>query len=561
MPVAVGGNQSLAAATTFSPAPNAGFGVGDVRYLDNSLSDYALSPMLSLGVGEAFSENGPTAWNGSVNDTVVIRHDLGDARGADFYICSGLAGANSFYRPIAAHLEYSDDDSAWSTVENFTGLGDGGQPGLQNWLIRWDTAAAGTHRYWRVTLTHGGTWLFVDRTLLGGNVVSFGRAITFSDAPFGSFPARVADVLEPGDSDYRNDVSNGIMWGRRGRADETSQGQYAGWVASTGATRSATVDLGSALGADYVYITGYYGTELVQRPSAIHIEFSDDNSAWTTHENKTGLSAGGQPGARKWLVRSLIAGETHRYWRFTFTVVADWLFLGSIDFTSGWVNHAIGQPYTVTPGANAAIPDAQPATLLVGADWEAATGGKLTNFEVGNWAVVGTATGWQLNTAATGTARFDLGSDFGGDHAVFYGQHGPTSGMRTPASVTIEYSDDDSNWTPVLSKTGLTKTQSSKARWVAVADVSSAGAHRYWRGVISTDVNDLFYAFTQFELWAQTATPPAGVTGTGAATLADTTSAGTGVFTGVTPPPSGGGNRMGGNKAIRRSPTTTRTTR
>lgn len=494
-------NQLFAAATTFTPSPHASFPAGEVRYLDGTLSNYVTAPMLTLGVTEALGESFNTGWNGSTNDTVVIHQDLGEARSADFYIVQGYFGTSSIYRPIAAHLEYSDDDSSWTTVENFTGLGDGGQPGGQNWLIRWDTSAEGSHRYWRVTLTHGGTWVFVDAIRFGGPVVSYGRAITLSVTPSGTYPAPAVDVLESGDSDYSNDVSNQLLSGRRAKYSETFAGQYTGWTAATDATRSATIDLGSAIPADYVYITGYYGSALISRPSAIKLEYSDNGSSWTTQEDKSGLTAGGAPGARRWTARFTVTGETHQYWRLTFTVVADWLFVGSIDFVSGWVNHAAGMPYTISPTADGNFPDNQPVALLTGSDWESSTGGKLTNSEVGNYSDFTTAVGWSLADDATGTVRVDMGTDRGGSYAVLYGQQGNGSAMRTPEAIAFEYSDNDSDWTSVFSKTGLTVVHAGKGRWVAAADISSAGEHQYWRAIITSNGDGPYYAVDQFELW------------------------------------------------------------
>jgi hypothetical protein len=100
-------------------------------------------------------------WVGWNTSPVEVRLDLLTAAAGDtlaihgFYIVSGGP-----QRPTAIHVESSDDDSSWSTVQNLTGL-TAAPSGEGFWRMDVDISAGGSHRYWRATFTHG-AWLFLD---------------------------------------------------------------------------------------------------------------------------------------------------------------------------------------------------------------------------------------------------------------------------------------------------------------------------------------------------------------------------------------------------------------
>jgi hypothetical protein len=161
----IGGNKLVAAKVTYSPTPHSSYAQGVIHYLDDSLSDYNSD-------GRAAVDNQPrnieilygayTAWQQSTDSTASATIDIGEARSGDLFIVQGWYGGQGVYRPKAIHLERSDDGSSWTTVDNFTGLTGGSQPGSHGWIVEWDISGEGSRRYWRVTLTHGGEWATIS---------------------------------------------------------------------------------------------------------------------------------------------------------------------------------------------------------------------------------------------------------------------------------------------------------------------------------------------------------------------------------------------------------------
>jgi hypothetical protein len=104
-----------------------------------------------------------------------------------------------------------------------------------------------------------------------------------------------------------------------------------GWQSGTPVL---TCDLGASLLPLEVRIYGLISSTLaIVRPSTILLERSDDNSAWTTFESRSGLTAGTGNGV--WEARfDVSGGVAHRYWRFTLTRGTTWVHVSEIRFTA-----------------------------------------------------------------------------------------------------------------------------------------------------------------------------------------------------------------------------------
>lgn len=344
-------------------------------------------------------------------------------------------------------------------------------------------------------------------------IITKGKTLTYSVAPSVAFPAWTYYGITGGAWAEKTTLPAA---GSNAMVVETFNQGYVGWSQSTDATVTVTVDLESALHADRLNLKGYDGTSLIYRPTAIHVEYSDNNSDWTTQENLTGLTAGGQPGARNWIASIDVSDSDHRYWRATLTHGGEWVFLSTFEMVSTQVNIAAGAAYSISPAANASFPDAIPCTTLpLGASDFTVTGGKLTNMEKGNSTVFGSGVGWALATDATGTIRVDLASAMGADYFAVFGLT-TTVNMGSPKAVHVQYSDNDSDWTTVVNKTGLTESAPGNGMWCFVADISAEGDHRYWRAILTSGTT-AFIVASQVEMWAATASVPSAPTNPAAA--------------------------------------------
>jgi hypothetical protein len=155
----VGGNQAIAAATTFTVAPNGSYPGGVTYYLDDTISAYVTTGSV-LGNGQVYEvAQFSTSYVAWTTADPIFSLDLGEARSGTWWI-QGQYGTDSIVRPTAVTLDYSDNGSSWTTLDARTGLTAGGQPGGRGWLMSFD-ASAQSHRYWRWTLAYDSTFLFV----------------------------------------------------------------------------------------------------------------------------------------------------------------------------------------------------------------------------------------------------------------------------------------------------------------------------------------------------------------------------------------------------------------
>ncbi len=506
MPEPVGGNQAFGASVTYSTAPNASFPAGDDRYMDGSLSDWS-----SASAGQFFTkghfpqEGGNIGWNSG--SPVSLTFDYGEAREADFFYAKGYWGSSSIVRPTAIRLEYSDDNSAWTDIDNLTGLTAGGAPGAaRGWIVQFTTTGE-SHQYWRLTLTWSGTWVFLAAVEHGSPIISQMGVHTVSPAASGSYPIIPYSRLFDTASDWEATSGSHALVGQRNLVTDSFTGMVG--VSNTGSTTTHTLDNISAVPAAALYLMGYGGDNLIEEPTSIIVQHSDDNSSWTTFETRGSLGDQGQPGAHHWVAIFELAGESHRYWRVQLLHGGEWIHLAAFELWPALVDRAIGAVVAVTPTTDGNFPInavAYKRTWPGETTWTTGSS-KLTDGAINYSQAFGTGVGWAA--ASNGIASIDLGTARLGSHIAFHGIHGNGSNMRTPTTITLAWSDDNSSWTTIWTDASLTATGGSSGdRWVAVADVSGEGSHRYWR--ISLNNASNFFVLSQIEFWSEIAAPATG---------------------------------------------------
>lgn len=515
--LAVGGNQAFAAEVTFNPSPSGSFPAGDDRYMDSTLSDWASDSASQLFLkGWHPQQGGNIGWTQTAGATVEIVLDYQEARSAAWFYIQGYFGESSIYRPTAIKLDRSDDGSSWTNVDDLTGLTGGGQPGGRGWIARFTTTGL-SHRYWRVTLTHGTTgYIFVNSIEHGSSIASKMGVATVSPTASGSYAIGPYSRLFDTASDWEGTDGGHHLVGGRNAVSDSFIGMVG--VSNVGSTTTHTLDNVTAVAAEYLYLMGYGGTDSIEEPTSIIVQWSDDGSGWTTHETRGSLGDQGNPGSHHWVAVFDIDGEVHRYWRVQLLHGAEWIHLAAFELWAGHVDLAIGAANTFSPATNGNFP-AQ--TVLNRRTWPGETtwqvaGNKLTDGQANTPGSFVTGVGWAGNDS--GIAVLDLGSAQDGTIFAVYGIQGSGTNMRTPTTATLAYSDDNSSWSTIWTDASLTATGGGALdRWVAAADVSGLGAHRYWR--ISLNNASNFFVLSQMEFWVATTTTSEGPA-TGAITWA-----------------------------------------
>lgn len=528
----LGGNQLVAAVITLSPTTtHSSFPQGSIRYLDAALADYetlqsarnaTTIPGWSLESSDSVSIG--FGWSRLTNDVSTITFDLLEARGGSKFRVFGWYGTTGWHRPIAALLEHSDDNSVWTTVENFTALAASSQPGDRGWFVEWNVS--GAHRYWRVSLTHGGAGLMISGfEMVSTSTISTGRGYTVSPAPSATYPDFGVDVIRSGDADWAASVSGLLTFRNWVKSLENTFGvDYMGWVSS--AVPIIRIDLGSAQAGLRLYAKGYWGTDSIDRPDGFSVEYSDNDSTWTTVQALTGLAASSQPGARQWLYScDIAAAGSHRYWRLTVDPGGDATWISTVDIVASEIDQALGRAYTLSNAASVTFPDnvALDAILPGDTDW-GRIGGKLTSGDLGHMGTAATHVGWDtLADNDERNARIDFGVAVSGSRLALWGECGIGVDTSSPKAIHLEHSDDDAAWTSVFAKTALTVATPSNERFLAVADISGSGGHRYWRArmVHGGTGSDTFMAISGIQLWDGVPSSPSGVSAlaTGSTTI------------------------------------------
>lgn len=124
----------------------------------------------------------------------------------------------------------------------------------------------------------------------------------------------------------------GYMLTNGDRGDPSSfTTRFVGFNVTTG-TVAIRIDAGTAVGGDLLRAWGMFGSDLIGRPTGIKVEHSDDDSSWTTVEDRTGLTGSASGGRRFWRldVDTSTAGS-HRYWRVTTTGFSAWTFISEVE--------------------------------------------------------------------------------------------------------------------------------------------------------------------------------------------------------------------------------------
>lgn len=169
----------------------------------------------------------------------------------------------------------------------------------------------------------------------------------------------------------------------------------------------------------------------------------------------------------------------------------------------GYRNLAIGRSYTLSPAPG--VGDGAFFRLLPGdSNWTQV--GFLTDGftgsppDVASWWNEGMV-GW--TDQASIVVRLDLGSAQSGYRVRLWGANDNSNNVYLPATVSLEWSDNDSSWTLVETKGSLTQTDSDDGNWVCEFDISTQAAHRYWRVTVTDAVagTSIIY-LSELEFWA-----------------------------------------------------------
>lgn len=155
-------------------------------------------------------------------------------------------------------------------------------------------------------------------------------------------------------------------------------------------------------------------------------------------------------------------------------------------------NRFLGKSYTVSPSPSGSYPDSAPTPTIKKSTTASPTyasaststppgGPELTNGTRGKGAADWTDyMGWTGAAGMTITIRVDAAAAVSGTKIRVWFHENSSSTIDPPSGIKVETSDNDSSWTTVEDRTGLSQTRSTGVGWLDV-DVSAAGAHRYWR--------------------------------------------------------------------------------
>jgi len=218
---------------------------------------------------------------------------------------------------------------------------------------------------------------------------------------------------------------------------------------------------GSAVNVGYVTLTTRNDGDSACNPNAFDVQYSDDNSTWTTAESFTAPTwTNGQTQS------FTVAAAGHRYWRLyaTASVYGSLIALSEISLQA-----VAGGPNLLTGG-----------TVCTGGDYS--TGGNPpSNLLDGN-----TSTWWG-STALPGWWGYDFGS--GASVAVAAMALTPRNDAyanQGPSDPTLQYSDDGSAWTTLFTGTAGAWGAGTAQTFTAPPVWSYGAAFRFWRIYIAT---------------------------------------------------------------------------
>jgi hypothetical protein len=144
------------------------------------------------------------------------------------------------------------------------------------------------------------------------------------------------EFLGDADSAYQAASLGWLTNGDRGRnPDSTTFYDYNSWMADANpGTMVVRLDMESAVSGDHILVFGgYRNPSGPQMPTSIKLEYSDNDSDWTTVDDLTGLTQETVEDWGYWMSKHDISESgSHRYWRLSFGMSGDWLALASLEF-------------------------------------------------------------------------------------------------------------------------------------------------------------------------------------------------------------------------------------
>lgn len=250
-------SDSTMALTEWEPQVS-GVGVNRIVYTS---SDAPTSGSLGALFDESLSTR--CYWTDTLAEAggFFIQADFGAPVAIDEVRLGGFDTSNRY--PSSFDLQYSDDNSSWTTQASASGLTYPGNNTLSGAIDLDGGGTPGAHRYWRIrNIVIGGSFLEISEIRFYAAGVQVRYQVTASDTPSVGTLARMND----------GDVSLAASW--------------ADTVAEAGGFFIA-IDYGHA-----VEVTGMkFGANTSGTyPTQVTLQHSDDNSSWTTAGAASGLS-------------------------------------------------------------------------------------------------------------------------------------------------------------------------------------------------------------------------------------------------------------------------------
>jgi hypothetical protein len=158
--------------------------------------------------------------------------------------------------------------------------------------------------------------------------LAFGAAITAS--PDGAYPDITFTRLTSADSDW-GEATNGSLLTWRGPAPGQHQ---SGWLGFDDVTAFTIVlDMGAAVDGAKLILTGHYGHDQINRPIGAKLEKSSDDVSYSTVKDWGDELTQAGAGVAVWSIEADISGAgAYRYWKWTITPDATWVFVGPMYF-------------------------------------------------------------------------------------------------------------------------------------------------------------------------------------------------------------------------------------
>lgn len=162
-------NWALGASYTITPSPSGPYPDHTLKYIGEGDADWQDRGLLtSDDTGEW--ENINVGYVGVYNNTATIALDLGSSRVIEIIRIWGLYGDAGVVEPSAIKVEYSDNGSTYTTLEDRTGMSNSGDINKRwKWMAEFDGESE-DHRYWKITVTRGsgGSWIFMSEVQIFG---------------------------------------------------------------------------------------------------------------------------------------------------------------------------------------------------------------------------------------------------------------------------------------------------------------------------------------------------------------------------------------------------------